>query len=553
MLPRQHISTDAMGNFLSKGLPTDSPNHSDATSQQNGKLGHQKGKSLTEDLSSARQFVASLLDGSYQGGDLEAFTSAHPSYNQVSKAFNKRLDPKPDLIVCPRTQQELSQLLQKVYQAKASGAPGSSLVRVVMRSGGHHYGAFSSGSADGDELNTAVVVIDLKAFATVEYDASSEVVTIGAGTRLGRVAEKLWEHRRALPHGVCPTVGIGGHAAHGGFGFTSRAWGLTLDRIVEIEAVLADGSIVIASEKQNDDLFWALRGAGPSFAVITTYKLLTVPVPAANSYFAYEWPDVRPEDSSKLLRHYQEWMSSVPAELGMAFMLLPGSRPGVNKLYMNGQYLGDWDGLRAALTPLLQLFHEMLGQPSETNEKSYTWPEMMVQLGQGTGTSDTFYASSLAIHEGHEMDEKQCLAFTTYLAQNGCRDKTEWFVMADNWGGQHSVINRVPKDKMACNARSNLYLWQFYTRMLDRQPPFDNSGIEFVKGMLDSIVNSRSQEEGTTWTYSSNVNYPDAEMSREEAQKMYYGDKVDKLRQIKTKYDPHDVFSYKQSIQPLSN
>lgn len=73
--------------------------------------------------------------------------------------------------------------------------------------------------------------------------------------------------------GTCPSVGIGGHASHGGYGFTSRAWGLLCDRVTEHEVVLADGAITRASDSTNEGLFWALKGAGPSFGIITVRLL----------------------------------------------------------------------------------------------------------------------------------------------------------------------------------------------------------------------------------------------------------------------------------------
>lgn len=80
---------------------------------------------------------------------------------------------------------------------------------------------------------------------------------VGGGVRLGSMAKDLYDqNKRAVSHGICPPVGIGGHSTHGGWGFTSRAWGLTLDHILELEVVLANGTIVRATPKKNSDIFW---------------------------------------------------------------------------------------------------------------------------------------------------------------------------------------------------------------------------------------------------------------------------------------------------------
>lgn len=90
-------------------------------------------------------------------------------------------------------------------------------------------------------------------------DSSTGIASIDTGLRLGDIALALNAAEggsRALPHGTCPTVGIGGHAGHGGFGYTSRMWGLSLDTIVKMDVALADGSLVTASKDENPDLFW---------------------------------------------------------------------------------------------------------------------------------------------------------------------------------------------------------------------------------------------------------------------------------------------------------
>lgn len=90
----------------------------------------------------------------------------------------------------------------------------------------------------------------------VSYDSGSELASVQSGIRLGDLALALNDHGRAIPHGRCTYVGIGGLAGHGGFGYTSRMWGLTLDVIDSVEVVLADGSILTASERENAELFW---------------------------------------------------------------------------------------------------------------------------------------------------------------------------------------------------------------------------------------------------------------------------------------------------------
>ena len=135
-------------------------------------------------------------------------------------------------------------------------------VPVQARSGGHSFGSYSLGGKDG------ALVIDLAALNTVHVDQSTWKATIGGGTRLKQVTNGLFDQgKRAIAHGTCPQVGIGGHATIGGQGPLSRMWGLTLDHVLEMEVVLADGTITRASKSQNPDLFFVsvLRDLSPSF------------------------------------------------------------------------------------------------------------------------------------------------------------------------------------------------------------------------------------------------------------------------------------------------
>ena len=120
----------------------------------------------------------------------------------------------------------------------------------------------------------------MKHFQQFSMDRKTWRATIGGGTLLGDVTKRLHDAgNRAISHGTCPQVGIGGHATIGGLGPTSRQWGSALDHVVEVEIVLADSSIKRCSETQNADIFWAVKGAGASFGVITEFVVRTEPEP----------------------------------------------------------------------------------------------------------------------------------------------------------------------------------------------------------------------------------------------------------------------------------
>jgi FAD/FMN-containing dehydrogenase len=164
-----------------------------------------------------------------------------PDWNTYAATYNVRLQYTPAVIVLPLTFQHISDAV--VCAGKAG-------VKVQAKSGGHSYASFSTGGKDGS------MVIDLENLQNVSVD-SKGLATVGSGLRLGNLATAIFNQAgRALPHGTCPGVGVGGHFTHGGFGYSSRAWGLSLDTIVALDIVLANGSYVHATQNNYPDVFY---------------------------------------------------------------------------------------------------------------------------------------------------------------------------------------------------------------------------------------------------------------------------------------------------------
>lgn len=135
-------------------------------------------------------------------------------------------------------------------------------------------------------------MIDLQPLQSISLDKTTNVAKVGGGVRLGNLAQGVYDQgKRAISHGTCPGVGIGGHFTHGGYGHTSRNWGIALDHIVGLDVVTADGKLLHATASENKDLFWALRGAAESFGIVTTFYLRTQAAPESVTYFQFQWGD----------------------------------------------------------------------------------------------------------------------------------------------------------------------------------------------------------------------------------------------------------------------
>ena len=168
-------------------------------------------------------------------------TANTAAFTQLKKTYNLRLPYTPEDILVPHTVQQISDALI------CAGQLG---IKVQARSGGHSYASFSSGGKNGS------LVIDLRQFQEVTLDDKG-VAKVGGGLRLGNLAQNIFQQgNRALSHGTCPGVGVGGHFTHGGYGYASRIWGLAMDQIVGLDVVLANGTAVHASETEHPDLYY---------------------------------------------------------------------------------------------------------------------------------------------------------------------------------------------------------------------------------------------------------------------------------------------------------
>jgi FAD binding domain/Berberine and berberine like len=185
----------------------------------------------------------------------------HPEYEHARKLYNAMIDKKPLLIArCVD--------VGDVIAAVNFGREHELLI--AIRGGGHNGPGFASVD-DG-------LVIDLSTMKGVRVDPTKRTVRVGPGCTTGDVDHATQAFGQAVPFGIISTTGVAGLTLSGGHGYLSRQYGLTIDNLLEADVVLADGSFVTASESENPDLFWALRGGGGNFGVVTSFLFRTQPV-----------------------------------------------------------------------------------------------------------------------------------------------------------------------------------------------------------------------------------------------------------------------------------
>ncbi|KAG6829574.1 hypothetical protein H0H92_004123 [Tricholoma furcatifolium] len=491
--------------------------------------------------------VTADLKGSLKSAGISAVFPGDSSYSSASAAYNQRFAISPAAIAYPKTPQEVS-------QAVIIGATQN--LKVVARGGGHSYIANGLGGRNGS------LVLDMNNFSKITVNSSQGTAIIEAGNRLGDIATALANNGRALPHGTCAYVGIGGHAAFGGFGFTSRMWGLTLDRITAINVVLANGTVSRITNQNNAELFWGLRGSAPSFAIVTSYEVKTFPAPVSSTTFQYSW-NLNYTAAAKGISAFQDFVQTeIPSQFGAEIVLAKGTTSGTLYFALSGGWYGEANQLNSVLAPFLK---QMPLKPT-TSVKSETYIQSVAMFAGGSLNTksspearDTFYAKSLMTPTSSPLSNDAIMAFTRYLAITGFTSNTQWFIQIELYGGKNSVINAVGPDATAFAHRDKTFIIQLYASSSENKPPFPKSGFTFLDGAVNAVTSNSPPnwpygyvtlsaviETLTQISHSAYINYADDKL--EDWSSRYYGAHYSRLQALKRKYDPKDVFDFQTGI-----
>src|SRR6185437_1768115 len=180
---------------------------------------------------------------------------ADSDYDESRALYNAMIDKRPAAIAYCVDEADVAAAIR---YGKEHG------LRIAVRSGGHNGGGL--GSVDEG------LVIDLSGLKAIEVDAAAKMARVGGGALLKEVLEATHQHGLTVPVGIIGTTGVGGLTLGGGVGHLTRTFGLTIDNLVAATVVLADGSIVQCDATREPDLFWAIRGGGGNFGVVTSFS-----------------------------------------------------------------------------------------------------------------------------------------------------------------------------------------------------------------------------------------------------------------------------------------
>ncbi len=226
----------------------------------------------------------------------DVIRSSDARYGAARALWNAIVDRRPALIARPRTSADVAMAILSARDAE---------LEIAVRSGGH--------SLPGHSMSEGGITIDLSAMNAVEVDPGAAIARVGGGALLNDVGEALAPHALTMPFGHVSHTGVGGLTLGGGIGWVMRRYGLAVDSLRSAEVVTAEGEVVRASEEENPDLFWALRGGGGNFGVVTEFELALHPVGPmiTGGMLLFEW-----ERAHEVLTAYREIMAAAPDELG---------------------------------------------------------------------------------------------------------------------------------------------------------------------------------------------------------------------------------------------
>jgi FAD/FMN-containing dehydrogenase len=432
-------------------------------------------------------------------------------YHLRRQAFVVNYQAFPQIIVYCKNFEDVARALEFAQRHELSP---------VCRSGGH--------SAAGLSVNNEMV-IDLSDLNYINVDPKSERAIVGAGTKTGPLNAELHKHQLHVPGGACDAVAIAGFMQGGGFGYTSQIYGLNCDNVVEALVMLADGSIVVASDQYNKDLFWALRGgAGNNFGVLlqVTYRLHR---PNQLWGFGISWKVEESRDGlATALEILQRSYTGSEAPSGMAHQST-FNFVGEDRYFMlRGMFLGTpADGKRA--------LSKLLATDGAIFDIDLSAPYMELQDHLNTHPEAPIYAP-------HSRTQADSRYIARYLSRDEWRDFIDLFRQSPNRGnfigleGYSGEITRPKSDGTAFRHRDALldaYIW-----VLWQNEDQERKSLEFLHKFRDVLGRYSNGHAYQNYPNRASIDY----------RWMYWGENFPGLLRVKRKYDPHGLFKFGQTI-----
>jgi len=441
-------------------------------------------------------------------------TAVDADYDDARAVYNALHDRRPAAVVrCV----DAADVMAVVTAAREGG------IDLAVRGGGHSVPGF--GTVDDG------LVIDLSRMNNVRVDPIRKVACVGGGATLGDLDHATYPFGLAVPAGVVSTTGIGGLTLGGGMGYLTRSCGLSIDNLLSADVVLADGRYVTASDYQNEDLFWALRGGGGNFGVVTNFEFQLHP--AGDIVGGPLFYDFR--DAGAVLEAYREYISLAPEQLGCFF----GWQIAPELPFMPKDRIGDlmcvlvtcWNGAHDEAERVIQPLREAAEVKAE-------WVERMPLPALNSAFDDSVPKGMLHYWKADFINELTDEAIAAHIEHGA---NTPHIASSMHLHPINGAAQRVGVDETAFGHRDKSFspvivgIWD--------DPADSEANIRWVKGYYEAIHPHSGGEGGY-------INF----MSGDDGDRApaNFGANYDRLASVKARYDPENVFHVNQNIVPAN-
>jgi hypothetical protein len=459
---------------------------------------------MTDDVASA--FQKNLRGQLIQPGD--------PQYDDARALYNGMIDKRPRMIArCV----DVADVITAVNFGREQR------LLIAIRGGGHNGPGL--GSVDDG------LVIDLSLMKSVRVDPASRTVRVDPGSTSGDVDHATHAFGLAVPFGIVSTTGVAGLTLGGGTGYLTRRYGLTIDNLLQADVVLADGRFVTASKDEHPDLFWALRGGGGNFGVVTSFLFQAHPVSMvyAGPIFWEAAPHAR-----TVMRAYRDFLPTAPEELGIFVGLktVPPMDPFPRDYWSKracaiiGAYNGPPADGERAIAPLLEavpppIFNWMGAMPFPAINSLF----------------DPFFPKGLQWYwKGDFVKSLPDEAIDTHIAQAAAAPSALSLMHLYPIDG---AVRRVPSDATAWSARDATFSMVI-------------AGIDSDATKADALKTWGRAYWKAVHPFNLDGAYVNFMMDDEASDRIQgtYGENFARLASVKATYDPHNLFRVNQNIQP---
>jgi FAD/FMN-containing dehydrogenase len=423
-------------------------------------------------------------------------------YNEARKVWNGMINRKPGIIAQCTSSNDIAEAIKFAKEHN---------LIVSVKGGGHN--------VTGNAVCDNGIMIDLSLMRSVKVDTDKQVAEVQTGATWGDFDNATQKYGLACTGGLISTTGVAGLTLGGGVGWLVRKHGLSCDNLLEAEIVTADGSLLQISPKQNAELFWGIRGGGGNFGVVTSMKFqLHKLEKVVGGMILY------PQNNAKeVIQFYREFMKTAPDELTLYCGLLT-SPDGFPVVGFVGCYSGDPEKAEAVLKPLREF-----GSPIADLMQPKSYIEQQTMLDAPFPHGNRYYWKSGFLEA--LSDE----AIDTIISYAATVTSPYTAIILEFYGG---VASREPEGGTSYPHRQAEYDLVIISNWVN--PEEDEKHISWTRKFYEAMQN-----------YSSNRVYVNAlGIEGEERVKEAYGNNYQRLVDLKTKYDPGNLFRLNQNIAP---